>query len=252
MKRIFALILSVVFCLFCFSACNGSNSRSTSSEDSTDEKRVISTSKNESSDPVSEPESVVPATSDEENSSASESIPEEYTPIEIDPEATYSAVIKIKDYGEIVVLLDQSQAPITVENFVNLASSGFYDGLTFHRIIEGFMMQGGCPNGDGYGNSGKFIKGEFLANGIENNISHKRGVISMARSNHPDSASSQFFIMHQDNPGLDGMYAAFGYVIAGIEIVDAICEDSLQVVGNNGAIPAASRPIMESVRIIIE
>lgn len=113
-------------------------------------------------------------------------------------------------------------APITVENFINLVNEHFYDGLIFHRVISGFMIQGGDPKGTGVGGSGKNIKGEFLSNGVVNNLKHERGVISMARASNPDSASSQFFIMHEDAPHLDGNYAAFGKVIKGIEVVDEI------------------------------
>lgn len=113
-------------------------------------------------------------------------------------------------------------APETVENFVDLVSHGFYDGLCFHRVIEGFMIQGGCPEGNGTGGSGKQIKGEFKGNGILNELHHTRGVVSMARSSDPNSASSQFFIVHNDAPHLDGSYAAFGKVISGMEFVDEI------------------------------
>ena len=135
---------------------------------------------------------------------------------------THHAVITIKDYGDIKLVLDGDTAPITVKNFVELAKSGFYDGLTFHRIIKGFMIQGGDPKGNGTGGSDKTIRGEFSKNGVENNISHKRGVISMARLQDNNSASSQFFIMHKDAPHLDGGYAAFGKVIAGMDTVDKI------------------------------
>lgn len=132
------------------------------------------------------------------------------------------AIIKIHQYGNIVVELDPTQAPITVENFVKLAKSKFYNNLTFHRIIKGFMIQGGCPKGNGTGGPGYEIKGEFKANGVNNTISHTRGVISMARAMDYDSAGSQFFIMHKDGTYLNGQYAAFGHVIEGIEVVDAI------------------------------
>lgn len=132
------------------------------------------------------------------------------------------AIINIKDYGTIKVELNPNEAPITVENFVKLAKSGFYKGLTFHRVIKGFMIQGGCPIGNGTGGPGYGIKGEFKSNGVDNNISHKRGVISMARAYDPDSAGSQFFIMHKDGTYLDGQYAAFGETIEGIEVVDKI------------------------------
>lgn len=132
---------------------------------------------------------------------------------------------------------------------MDLANSGFYDNLTFHRIISGFMIQGGDPDGNGTGGSDKNIKGEFKSNGVENDISHVRGVISMARSMDNDSASSQFFIMHQDGTYLDGQYAAFGHVTSGIEIVDQICADT-PVVDNNGTVEAANQPVINSVKII--
>ena len=132
------------------------------------------------------------------------------------------AIIEINKFGTIEVELDREHAPLTVDNFVKLAEKGFYKGLTFHRVIKGFMIQGGCPKGDGTGGPGYCIKGEFAANGVNNPISHKRGVISMARAMDPNSAGSQFFIMHKDGDFLDGQYAAFGRVISGIEVVDAI------------------------------
>ena len=132
--------------------------------------------------------------------------------------------ITIKDLGDIKVELYPEIAPITVENFVKLASQGFYNGLTFHRVIPGFMIQGGCPDGTGMGGPGYHIKGEFAQNGVKNDLRHTRGVLSMARAMDPDSAGSQFFIMHEDAPHLDGSYAAFGKVIEGIEIVDKIAE----------------------------
>ncbi len=130
--------------------------------------------------------------------------------------------IKIKDLGDIKAELYPDVAPITVDNFIKLASSGFYNGLTFHRIIPGFMIQGGDPEGTGMGGPGYSIKGEFSSNGVPNNLMHTRGVLSMARSMMPDSAGSQFFIMHEAAPHLDGSYAAFGKVIEGIEVVDKI------------------------------
>ncbi|MGI6665324.1 MAG: peptidylprolyl isomerase [Christensenellaceae bacterium] len=131
-------------------------------------------------------------------------------------------VIEVKDLGNIEVELDASAAPITTENFLKLVGEGFYDGLIFHRVIPGFMIQGGCPEGNGTGGPGYQIKGEFSGNGVENPLKHERGVISMARSMDPDSAGSQFFIMHADAPHLDGQYAAFGKVVSGIEVVDEI------------------------------
>ena len=132
------------------------------------------------------------------------------------------AIIEINKFGTIEVELYKDVAPITVDNFIKLVNKGFYNGLTFHRIIKGFMIQGGCPKGNGTGGPGYSIKGEFIANGINNPLKHTRGVISMARAMDPDSAGSQFFIMHNDAPHLDGQYAAFGKVVNGIEVVDAI------------------------------
>lgn len=160
-----------------------------------------------------------------------------------------NAEIDIKDYGVIKLELDADVAPITVTNFVNLAKSGFYDGLTFHRIISGFMIQGGDPLGNGTGGSEETIKGEFSTNGVENSISHVRGTISMARSMENDSASSQFFIVHEDSTFLDGQYAAFGTVTEGIEVVDAICE-AVAVEDDNGTVAAENQPVINSVKII--
>ena len=161
----------------------------------------------------------------------------------------YHVEIKIKDYGTIRVELDATAAPITVENFVGLANEGFYDGLTFHRIIKGFMIQGGDPLGTGMGGSDETIKGEFAKNGVENKLSHTRGAISMARSAKYDSASSQFFIVHVDSTYLDGAYACFGYVTEGIEVVDAICE-AVPVEDDDGTVLKANQPVIESVKVI--
>ena len=159
--------------------------------------------------------------------------------------------IDVKDYGVIKLELDADTAPITVNNFVSLVKSGFYDNLTFHRIMDGFMIQGGDPNHNGTGGSKRTIKGEFSANGIENNISHVRGVISMARSNDPDSASSQFFIVHQDSTFLDGNYAAFGKVIEGMEVVDKIESDIAPLAtDDNGTIPLENQPIIKTIKVI--
>jgi peptidyl-prolyl cis-trans isomerase B (cyclophilin B) len=130
--------------------------------------------------------------------------------------------ITMEDGGVIDIELDPAAAPITCENFLKLVNAGFYNGLTFHRVIPGFMIQGGCPHGNGTGGPGWNIKGEFAANGVQNPIRHTRGVISMARAQDPDSAGSQFFIMHRDAPHLDGQYAAFGHVVAGLDEVDKI------------------------------
>lgn len=158
----------------------------------------------------------------------------------------HHASIIIKDYGTIKIELDADTAPITVSNFVKLVNEGFYNGLTFHRIIDGFMIQGGDPLGNGFGGSDENIKGEFSINGVKNNISHKRGVISMARSSDYNSASSQFFIVHEDSTFLDGQYAGFGRVIEGIELVDKICEDT-KVEDGNGTVLKSNQPIIEKI-----
>nr|WP_302665370.1 peptidylprolyl isomerase [uncultured Agathobaculum sp.] len=160
----------------------------------------------------------------------------------------HHAEITIKDMGTIKIELDGDAAPITVQNFMDLAESGFYDGLTFHRIINGFMMQGGDPNGDGTGGSDQTIKGEFAENGVENDLSHTRGAISMARAQDMDSASSQFFIVHQDSTYLDGQYACFGYVTDGMDIVDKICENT-PVEDSNGTVLPENQPVIESITI---
>lgn len=157
--------------------------------------------------------------------------------------------IVVKDYGTIKLELDADIAPITVANFAKLANEGFYDGLTFHRIISGFMIQGGDPKGNGTGGSDENIKGEFLANGVNNTISHTRGVISMARSSAYNSASSQFFIVHENSTFLDGQYAGFGYVTEGMEVVDQICND-VQVEDNNGTVLKSNQPVIEKVTMI--
>ena len=174
-----------------------------------------------------------------------------YEPPTLDTELTYYADIDIADYGVITVQLDQAAAPITCANFVELVNSGFYDGLTFHRIIADFMMQGGDPSGDGTGGSENNIVGEFSSNGYENPISHERGVISMARSQDPNSASSQFFICHADSEFLDGQYAAFGVVTEGLDVVDAVCEDA-KPTDNNGTIPSDEQPVITSIKIRTE
>ena len=159
----------------------------------------------------------------------------------------HHVLIKVKNIGEITVELDADTAPITVTNFIKLVDSKFYDGLTFHRIIDGFMIQGGDPTGTGFGGSDETITGEFSKNGIVNNISHVRGVISMARSNDMNSASSQFFIVQKDSTYLDGQYAGFGHVTKGMDIVDKVVKSVSGKVGKNGSVDAADQPIIESI-----
>ena len=153
--------------------------------------------------------------------------------------------ITMEDGGIIDIELNEEVAPITCENFKKLVKEGFYNGLTFHRVIPGFMIQGGCPLGTGTGGPGYGIEGEFAANGHENPIKHTRGVISMARSQSPNSAGSQFFIMHDDAPHLDGSYAAFGHVVEGMDVVDRIAETPTDW-GDKPKKPQ----IMESVKVV--
>ena len=161
----------------------------------------------------------------------------------------HNVVINVKKYGSIELELDADVAPITVTNFINLVEEGFYDGLTFHRIIEGFMIQGGDPDHNGSGGSDKTIKGEFSKNGVGNTISHERGVISMARSNDYDSASSQFFIVQEDSIHLDKQYAAFGHVTKGMTVVDKIVKDA-EPVDDNGTILYEEQPVIENIKVI--
>ena len=168
---------------------------------------------------------------------------------EITEKITHDVVIEVENYGAINAVLYGETAPITVANFAKLAGEGFYDGLTFHRIISGFMIQGGDPLGNGTGGSDENIKGEFSQNGVANPIPHKRGVLSMARSSAPDSASSQFFIMHEAAAHLDGSYAAFGHVLSGMEVVDAICENT-PVTDGNGTVAAANQPVITAIKVI--
>ena len=161
---------------------------------------------------------------------------------------THYAEIQVEDYGTITLALDGQAAPETVANFVALAEEGFYDGLTFHRIIEGFVIQGGDPNGDGTGGSDTEIKGEFRDNKFDNPLSHVRGAVSMARSQKYNSASSQFFIVHQDNTDLDGAYAVFGYVTEGMDVVDAIVADA-QPTDRNGSILPEDQPLITAITV---
>ena len=156
--------------------------------------------------------------------------------------------LEVQNYGTITMELDASAAPKTVENFLKLAGSGFYDGLTFHRIIDGFMIQGGDPRGDGTGGSDETVVGEFAENGVENPISHVRGTVSMARSSDKNSASSQFFIVQTDSTYLDGQYAAFGHVTDGMDIVDAICKNT-RTTDRNGTVAPENQPVITAVRV---
>lgn len=221
MKKKFSFLLVLAVLVMGLSACGSSKSDTTSETKATKAPKAT-----ETAEVTKEPESKT-----------------------TDTKGKHHAKIKVKDYGTIEVELDGDTAPITVANFVKLVNEKFYDGLTFHRIMSGFMIQGGDPLGNGTGGSDETIKGEFSSNGVENNISHKRGVISMARSSEPDSASSQFFIMHQDADYLDGQYAAFGKVTKGMSVVDKICEDVTPTDGN-GTVEKADQPVIESIRMV--
>ena len=221
MKKKFSFLLVLAVLVMGLSACGSSKSDTTSETKATKAPKAT-----ETAEVTKEPESKT-----------------------TDTKGKHHAKIKVKDYGTIEVELDGDTAPITVANFIKLVNEKFYDGLTFHRIMSGFMIQGGDPLGNGTGGSDETIKGEFSSNGVENNISHKRGVISMARSSDPDSASSQFFIMHQDSTYLDGEYAAFGKVTKGMKVVDKICEDATPTDGK-GKIEKAPQPVIESIRMV--
>lgn len=221
MKKKFSFLLVLAVLVMGLSACGSSKSDTTSETKATKAPKAT-----ETAEVTKEPESKT-----------------------TDTKGKHHAKIKVKNYGTIEVELDGDTAPITVANFIKLVNEKFYDGLTFHRIMSGFMIQGGDPLGNGTGGSDETIKGEFSSNGVENNISHKRGVISMARSSDPDSASSQFFIMHQDSTYLDGEYAAFGKVTKGMSVVDKICEDVMPTDGN-GTVEKADQPVIESIRMV--
>ena len=225
MKKLTVLFLTLALCGTMLAGCGSSKSDSAAETDTTETTEDTTASdKEESSD---------------ESASAEEEL----------LTGLHHVTIDVQDYGTITLELDADEAPISVTNFVNLAEEGFYDGLTFHRIISGFMIQGGDPKGNGTGGSDTTIKGEFSENGVENNISHVRGTISMARANDPDSASSQFFIVHEDSTFLDGQYAAFGHVTDGMDVVDAICENT-PVQDNNGTVKAADQPVITSITVI--
>ena len=198
---------------------------------------------------------------DVEPEAAPTAIPDAPTPETVEPEkentsnektegsnvSTVQATITMEDGGIIVLELYQDIAPQSVRNFVSLARQGYYDGLKFHRIIKGFMIQGGCPLGNGTGGPGYSIFGEFSQNGWENNLSHKRGVVSMARSGQPNSAGSQFFIVHKDSTFLDGAYAAFGKVTSGMDVVDKLADTPVS--GDNGEVAAKNMPVIKTITI---
>ena len=228
-RKYLIYILVGVLSVMCLAGCGKKKEKSSS--------KVAETQVTVSPEPTATPQ--MTATPEGEKGSASEEL----------LSGKHHAEIEIKDYGTIKLELDADAAPITTTNFLKLAREGFYDGLTFHRIISGFMSQGGDPNGDGTGGSEQTIKGEFQSNGVQNSVSHTRGTISMARTEDPDSASSQFFIVHGEAPHLDGDYAGFGHVTEGIEIVDQICE-KVQPIDGNGSVEKKNQPVITTVRVI--
>lgn len=236
-QKALAVLLTAVLAAGMMTGCG---SKETTQETKTENKKE---------EAVSDEEAEKAGFSDGTDEDASEEAGETVLDTSSELTGIHHAKISIQDYGELQVELDADTAPITVTNFVKLAQDGFYDGLTFWRIMEGFMIQGGDPLGNGTGGADETIKGEFASNGVENNISHTRGVISMARATDPDSASSQFFIVHEDSTFLDGDYAGFGQVTEGMEVVDKICEDASPV-DNNGTIPSEEQPVIESIEIL--
>lgn len=249
-SRILAVLFAVVLTAGTLAGCGSSKKADDTKAETTDEKSEDKASSDEDTKDVnvaSEEEAEEAGFSD---GTDTDGATVENTVLDTSQELTgiHHADISIRDYGDIKVELDADTAPVTVTNFVKLAQEGFYDGLTFWRIMDGFMMQGGDPKGNGTGGSGETIKGEFSSNGVKNDISHVRGTISMARSSDPDSASSQFFIVQEDSDYLDGNYAAFGHVTSGMEIVDQICKD-VPVEDDNGTVKAENQPVIEKITI---
>ena len=234
MKRYFSIIAIMALVVCMFAGCGSKKSNTSSNANS-------GTSSSES---AKQEETAVPESTESTDAGSDISSSDDTKQLS----GKHHVVIKVKKYGNIKVELDEDTAPISVTNFVNLAKKGFYDGLTFHRIIDGFMIQGGDPSGDGTGGSDETIKGEFSDNGVENNISHVRGTISMARSSENDSASSQFFIVQSDSTYLDGQYAGFGTVTSGMDIVDKICKDT-PVTDSNGTVEKENQPVIEKITV---
>ena len=234
MKRYFSIIAIMALVVCMFAGCGSKKSNTSSNANS-------GTSSSES---AKQEETAVPESTESTDAGSDISSSDDTKQLS----GKHHVVIKVKKYGNIKVALDADTAPISVTNFVNLAKKGFYDGLTFHRIIDGFMIQGGDPSGDGTGGSDETIKGEFSDNGVENNISHVRGTISMARSSENDSASSQFFIVQSDSTYLDGQYAGFGTVTSGMDIVDKICKDT-PVTDSNGTVEKENQPVIEKITV---
>lgn len=249
-SRILAVLFAVVLTAGTLAGCGSSKKADDTKTETTDEKSEDKASSDEDTKDVnvaSEEEAEEAGFSD---GTDTDGATVENTVLDTSQELTgiHHADISIRDYGDIKVELDADTAPVTVTNFVKLAQEGFYDGLTFWRIMDGFMMQGGDPKGNGTGGSGETIKGEFSSNGVKNDISHVRGIISMARSTDPDSASSQFFIVQSDSTFLDSDYAAFGKVTEGMDIVDEICKNA-NPTDDNGTIKEDEQPVIDSIQI---
>lgn len=270
-SRILAVLCAVVFTAGTLAGCGSASSDT--KKDNKEETEVTELSEEEAAEAGFDDGAVISDDADakeetdaedEESTDDQDSEEEDFTSESADTEddkdtevldtsseltGIHHAEISIEDYGTLEVELDADTAPITVTNFVKLAQDGFYDGLTFWRIMDGFMIQGGDPKKNGTGGSDETIKGEFSNNGVENNISHTRGVISMARATDPDSASSQFFIVQADSEFLDGDYAAFGEVTEGMDIVDEICKDA-NPTDDNGTIKEDEQPVIETITIL--
>ena len=162
---------------------------------------------------------------------------------------THHAEIVVEEYGTITIEINADLAPITASNFLNLAKKGFYDGNSFYRVIDGFAIYGGDPNGNGTGTSGTTIEGEFTANGVANSLTNTRGAIGMARGTHYNSASCQFYILQSDATYLDGDFAVFGYVISGINVVDQICAGTATT-GSDGYVASANQPVIKEIKVL--
>ena len=246
-RKIMAMLMTATLSVGLLAGCGTDNAKeeTQNTEEKTDEATEENSSDTSEEQGTDEEVSGFSDGTDEKGTVTDEAVLDTSQPLT----GIHHAEIEVKDYGTIKVELDADTAPITVTNFVKLVQDNFYDGLTFHRIIDGFMIQGGDPKGDGTGGADEEIKGEFSNNGVKNDISHVRGTISMARSTDPDSASSQFFIVQSDSTYLDGDYAAFGHVTSGMDIVDKICKDAKPSDGN-GTIAKDQQPVIESIRMV--
>ena len=258
MKKYFAWICVFVLAAAMLTGCGAASETESAAESVQETNAEQGTETAQEMDAESDTETAqeTEVSQEPESTAASDSGEDESTAADDDSSASgellsgkHHVEIEVQDYGTIEVELDADAAPITTTNVINLAQAGYYDGLTFHRIISGFMIQGGDPLGNGTGGSEETIKGEFSSNGVENDLSHTRGAISMARSSDPDSASSQFFIVHEDSTYLDGDYAVFGYVTDGMDVVDQICEDT-EVEDGNGTVAAENQPVITAIRVI--